>query len=119
MAGAAVGFLSAKAMNGIYRKVSRKFVFLPQAGLHGGSVDARIPVLVNRSSASSAIKQLFIHSVVYMYMRRIHRLKSVQRIPASLGGDMGFFSNPGNLSAITPPFLNLKVTQEADCGTGI
>jgi membrane-associated phospholipid phosphatase len=38
MAGAAVGFLSAKAMNGIYRKLSHRFLFLPRAGWHGGSV---------------------------------------------------------------------------------
>lgn len=45
-------------------------------------------------------------------MRLIHRLKSIQKIPASLETTWKFFSNPANLSAITPPFLNLKVTNE-------
>jgi ligand-binding SRPBCC domain-containing protein len=44
-------------------------------------------------------------------MIRIHRLKSVQRIPATLEDTWNFFSDPGNLSVITPPFLHLKVTQ--------
>jgi len=38
MAGAAIGFLSAKAMNGIYKLASKKFLFLPNVGLKGGSV---------------------------------------------------------------------------------
>jgi membrane-associated phospholipid phosphatase len=32
LAGAAIGFLSAKAMNGLYNLASQKFLFLPQAG---------------------------------------------------------------------------------------
>jgi membrane-associated phospholipid phosphatase len=34
MAGAAIGFLSAKAMHGLYRIASKKILFLPQAGRH-------------------------------------------------------------------------------------
>jgi ligand-binding SRPBCC domain-containing protein len=45
-------------------------------------------------------------------MSRVYRLKSVQRIPVSLEDAWSFFSNPDNLLTITPPFLNLKVTNE-------
>jgi membrane-associated phospholipid phosphatase len=38
MAGAAIGFLSAKTMNGIYKAASKRFLFLPHPGLKGGSV---------------------------------------------------------------------------------
>jgi ligand-binding SRPBCC domain-containing protein len=45
-------------------------------------------------------------------MSTIHTVKSFQKIPASLERTWAFFSNPNNLLAITPPFLNLKVTNE-------
>src|SRR5438067_1599429 len=45
-------------------------------------------------------------------MSKVYQLVSVQRIPASLEKAWSFFSDPGNLKAITPPFLNLKVTNE-------
>lgn len=38
MTGAAIGFLSAKAMNGIYKFASKKLLFLPNVSLNGGSV---------------------------------------------------------------------------------
>jgi membrane-associated phospholipid phosphatase len=38
MAGAAIGFLSAKAMNGIYNFASKRLLFLPNPGLRRGSV---------------------------------------------------------------------------------
>jgi ligand-binding SRPBCC domain-containing protein len=45
-------------------------------------------------------------------MSKVFSLKSVQNIPASLEVTWKFFSDPNNLMAITPPFLNLKVTNE-------
>ena len=45
-------------------------------------------------------------------MGSIHRLQAVQLIPAPIEKVWSFFSDPGNLLAITPPFLNLKVTNE-------
>ncbi|MER3464748.1 MAG: hypothetical protein C4329_10420 [Chitinophagaceae bacterium] len=45
-------------------------------------------------------------------MSKVYQLKSVQKIPASLEETWNFFSNPNNLLAVTPPFLNLKVTNE-------
>ena len=45
-------------------------------------------------------------------MGKVHRLKSIQKLPASLEKAWGFFSDPHNLLTITPPFLNLKVTNE-------
>lgn len=45
-------------------------------------------------------------------MGKIHSLKSAQTIPVSLGEAWKFFSNPHNLLTITPPFLNLKITNE-------
>ena len=45
-------------------------------------------------------------------MSRIYTLKSTQRLPVSLEETWKFFSDPGNLLTITPPFLNLKVTNE-------
>ena len=43
-------------------------------------------------------------------MSKVHLLKSVQNIPVPLEEAWDFFSNPNNLLTITPPFLNLKVT---------
>jgi ligand-binding SRPBCC domain-containing protein len=43
-------------------------------------------------------------------MARIYHLKSIQKIPAGLEQAWDFFSNPNNLLTITPPFLNLKIT---------
>jgi ligand-binding SRPBCC domain-containing protein len=45
-------------------------------------------------------------------MGKLHYLKSVQKLPVSIDIAWEFFSNPKNLAAITPPFLNLKVTNE-------
>ena len=45
-------------------------------------------------------------------MSKVYQLKSVQKIPASLEDTWQFFSDPNNLLAVTPPFLNLKVTNE-------
>jgi ligand-binding SRPBCC domain-containing protein len=45
-------------------------------------------------------------------MSRVYSLKSIQKIPTGLDGTWEFFSNPNNLLAITPPFLNLTVTNE-------
>ena len=45
-------------------------------------------------------------------MSRVYQLQSVQKVPARLEDVWKFFSNPNNLLAITPPFLNLKVTNE-------
>ncbi|HEX2608086.1 MAG TPA: SRPBCC family protein [Flavisolibacter sp.] len=45
-------------------------------------------------------------------MSTVHRLKSIQKIPADTATTWEFFSNPRNLLNITPPFLNLKVTNE-------
>jgi ligand-binding SRPBCC domain-containing protein len=45
-------------------------------------------------------------------MAKIHYLQSVQKLPVPLEQAWDFFSNPHNLLAITPPFLNLRVTNE-------
>ena len=45
-------------------------------------------------------------------MPTIHRLHTVQKIPASLEQTWSFFSNPHNLLSLTPPSLNLRVTNE-------
>ena len=45
-------------------------------------------------------------------MSTVHSLKAVQKIPSSLEQVWSFFSDPANLLAITPPFLNLHVTNE-------
>jgi ligand-binding SRPBCC domain-containing protein len=45
-------------------------------------------------------------------MSRVHTLTSIQKIPSGLEETWSFFSNPANLLTITPPFLNLKVTNE-------
>jgi ligand-binding SRPBCC domain-containing protein len=39
-------------------------------------------------------------------------IKTSQTIPLSIDAAWNFFSNPGNLSKITPPWLNLKITSE-------
>ncbi len=43
---------------------------------------------------------------------KMFTLKSEQVIPISLDDAWEFFSNPNNLSKITPPWLNLKVTSD-------
>jgi ligand-binding SRPBCC domain-containing protein len=43
---------------------------------------------------------------------RISQIKSKQILPISLDKSWDFFSNPYNLSKITPPWLNLKVTSD-------
>lgn len=45
-------------------------------------------------------------------MGKVYSLKSVQKVPASLDDVWRFFSNAKNLMAVTPPHLNLKVTNE-------
>jgi ligand-binding SRPBCC domain-containing protein len=45
-------------------------------------------------------------------MSKIHRLVSLQKLPLSLEQAWKFFSDPQNLLTITPPFLNLKVTND-------
>lgn len=45
-------------------------------------------------------------------MGKIHHLKSIQNIPVSLEQAWKFFSNPNKLLDITPPFLQLKVTND-------
>jgi ligand-binding SRPBCC domain-containing protein len=45
-------------------------------------------------------------------MSKVHHLISVQKLPLSIEKTWEFFSNPHNLLTITPPFLNLKVTNE-------
>ncbi|MGE5812416.1 MAG: SRPBCC family protein [Ignavibacteria bacterium] len=43
---------------------------------------------------------------------KLFLLKTSQTIPLSIDEAWNFFSNPGNLSKITPPWLNLKITSE-------
>jgi ligand-binding SRPBCC domain-containing protein len=45
-------------------------------------------------------------------MSKVHFLRNVQKLPVSLEEAWKFFSNPYNLLAITPPFLNLKITNK-------
>lgn len=43
---------------------------------------------------------------------RLHRLEANQFLPIALDEAWGFFSDPSNLPAITPPWLNLSPTSE-------
>lgn len=45
-------------------------------------------------------------------MPSVHTIKSTQILPVSIETAWKFFSDPHNLLTITPPFLNLKVTNE-------
>jgi ligand-binding SRPBCC domain-containing protein len=45
-------------------------------------------------------------------MSKVHNLTSIQKLPVSLEKTWEFFSDAHNLLTITPPFLNLKVTNE-------
>ena len=45
-------------------------------------------------------------------MSRVHVIKSVQLLPVSLETAWAYFSDPRNLLSITPPSLNLRVTNE-------
>ena len=45
-------------------------------------------------------------------MSKVYHLKSIQKLPIGIKEAWDFFSNPQNLLQITPPFLNLKVTNE-------
>jgi ligand-binding SRPBCC domain-containing protein len=47
-----------------------------------------------------------------MSMGKVYSLKSVQKVPAPLDEVWRFFSDAKNLLAVTPPSLNLKVTNE-------
>lgn len=58
------------------------------------------------------LTQHFFFCIVFIGMNKIHRLVSVQHIPASLKETWDFFSDPKNLATITPPFLNLFITNE-------
>ena len=42
-------------------------------------------------------------------MSKIYRFKTVQQIPVSLQAAWDFFSNPANLSTITPPNMGFKM----------
>lgn len=41
---------------------------------------------------------------------KLHRLKTLQRLPISLEEAWDFFSDPQNLRAITPPSLDFRIT---------
>ncbi len=43
---------------------------------------------------------------------KIYSIKVNQAIPISIEEAWNFFSNPNNLSKITPPWLNLRITSE-------
>ncbi|MDQ3278926.1 MAG: SRPBCC family protein, partial [Bacteroidota bacterium] len=45
-------------------------------------------------------------------MGKVYSLQSVQKVPASLDAVWAFFSDATNLMAVTPPHLNLKVTNK-------
>jgi ligand-binding SRPBCC domain-containing protein len=45
-------------------------------------------------------------------MSKVHHLTSIQKLPVTLEKTWEFFSDARNLLTITPPFLNLKVTNE-------
>ncbi|MGZ3957441.1 MAG: SRPBCC family protein [Flavisolibacter sp.] len=45
-------------------------------------------------------------------MRKVHTLKSIQKIPLPPGEAWDFFSDPSNLLLLTPPFLQLRVTND-------
>jgi ligand-binding SRPBCC domain-containing protein len=45
-------------------------------------------------------------------MYKVHHLNSIQKLPVSLEDAWEFFSSADNLLTITPPFLNLKVTNQ-------
>jgi ligand-binding SRPBCC domain-containing protein len=43
---------------------------------------------------------------------KIHRLKAVQRLPIPIDEAWAFFSHPKNLRAITPPWMDFRITNE-------
>jgi ligand-binding SRPBCC domain-containing protein len=45
-------------------------------------------------------------------MSKVHLIRSVQKLPVDLATTWKFFSDPNNLLAVTPPFLNLKITNK-------
>lgn len=45
-------------------------------------------------------------------MSKVYQLKRIQKIPVAMETAWKFFSDPNNLLTITPPFLNLKMTNE-------
>jgi len=45
-------------------------------------------------------------------MSKIYHLKTVQKIPVSLEKAWDFFSDPSNLSKITPPGMDFKILSE-------
>lgn len=47
-----------------------------------------------------------------MAMSQIHRLKNIQKIPASVEAAWAFFSDPAQLALITPPALQFRITEE-------
>ena len=42
-------------------------------------------------------------------MSKVYSFKTVQKLPVTLKEAWGFFSNPANLSAITPPRMDFKI----------
>lgn len=47
----------------------------------------------------------------------VYTLKRVQRLPISLETAWDFFSNPGNLKAITPSYMGFEVTSDPEFST--
>jgi ligand-binding SRPBCC domain-containing protein len=45
-------------------------------------------------------------------MSKVYQLKRIQKLPVDIETAWKFFSDPNNLLTITPPFLNLKMTNE-------
>ena len=45
---------------------------------------------------------------------KIYQLKTKQTLPISIRQAWGFFSNPQNLSKITPPWLSFEVTSQIE-----
>jgi ligand-binding SRPBCC domain-containing protein len=43
---------------------------------------------------------------------KLYRLNTAQHFPITIGDAWGFFSNPKNLTHITPPSLGLEITSE-------
>lgn len=47
-----------------------------------------------------------------MFLMAIHSIKAVQRLPVGKDEAWAFFSDPGNLAAITPAALDFRVTSK-------
>ena len=46
----------------------------------------------------------------------MYKLERIQKLPISISTAWDFFSNPINLSKITPPYMNFKIIDGADGG---